>query len=200
MTQDSFESLMARLGQADQQAAEEIFCRFARRLIDLASKHLDGRLRQKIDPEDVVLSAFKSFFLRHAHQQFELAGWDNLWGLLTLITLRKCGYQTRHFHAASRDVHREVMLAGRADDSRASWQAIARDPTPMEAAVLAETVQQLFDNLTADGRRILELALEGYKIAEIASRVGRAERTVYRTLDRIKGRLQRSAAEERQEA
>jgi DNA-directed RNA polymerase specialized sigma24 family protein len=42
--------------------------------------------------------------------------------------------------------------------------------------------------------------LEGYKIAEIADRVGRAERTVYRTLDRIEGRLQRFAAEERQGA
>jgi RNA polymerase sigma-70 factor (ECF subfamily) len=194
----SFDVLLDRLRRGDASAPDEIFRRFAYRLIGLARQRLDARVRQKVDPEDVVLSAFKSFFLRHAQQEFELDSWDSLWTLLTVITLRKCGHQTRHFHAAAHDVRREVTPVGGADDSSASWQAIARDPTPAEATLLADTVQQLFDSLNANGRRIIELALEGYKTAEIAARVGRAERTVYRTLERVKGRLERLRVEERQ--
>ena len=41
-------------------------------------------------------------------EPFELSGWDGLWSLLTLITLRKCGHQTRHFRAACRDVRRSL--------------------------------------------------------------------------------------------
>jgi RNA polymerase sigma-70 factor (ECF subfamily) len=196
----SFDILMDRLRQGDPAAADAIFRRFAHRLIALAQQRLDVRVRQKVDPEDVVLSAFKSFFLRHAQQEFELASWDSLWSLLTLITLRKCGHQTRHFHAAAHDVRREVTPAGGVDDSHASWQAIAREPTPAEAALLAETLQQLFDSLDPDGRRIVELALEGCKVGEIADRIGRAERTVYRTLERVKRRLQGLGAQERQGA
>ena len=42
--------------------------------------------------EDVMASVFKSFFRRHAEAPFDLSSWDSLWSLLTLITLRKCGY------------------------------------------------------------------------------------------------------------
>ena len=44
--------------------------------------------RQKVDPEDVVQSAFRSFFTRQAAGQFDVASWDDLWGLLVVITVR----------------------------------------------------------------------------------------------------------------
>jgi DNA-directed RNA polymerase specialized sigma24 family protein len=53
------------LSPCDEQAARENFDRFARRLIGLARTRLDRRIRQKIDPEDVVQSVFRSFFTRH---------------------------------------------------------------------------------------------------------------------------------------
>src|SRR5438874_2331648 len=104
---DAFEELMARLQARDQDAARTVFDRYARRLMALAARHLDGRLRQKVDPEDVVQSAFKSFFLRHAEAPFELADWGGLWALLVVLTLRKCGHRAEHFRAARRDVRRE---------------------------------------------------------------------------------------------
>src|SRR4051812_22678778 len=70
----------------DRQALE----RFTRRLIGLARNHLDARLLYKIDPEDIVQSAYKSFFLRYGDEARAADGWDGLWGLLTRITLRKC--------------------------------------------------------------------------------------------------------------
>src|SRR5688572_29173622 len=138
----SFAALMERLRRGDPEAAQRIFRHFARRLIGLARERLGPRVRQKVDPEDVLQSVFRSFFTRHADGQYDLEGWDSLWSLLTVITLRKCGYRTRHFRAARRDVQREVAPgAGEAPD--APWEAIAREPTPDEAAMLAETVEQM---------------------------------------------------------
>ena len=53
-------------------------------------------------------SVFKSFFRRHAEGQFDLAGWDSLWALLTVITL-KVRPQGKEYLAACRDVRREVQ-------------------------------------------------------------------------------------------
>src|SRR5438874_1802198 len=66
MADPSFAQLMARLQARDEAAAAEVFGRFGQRLIGLARQHLDMRVRQKVDPDDVMQSALKSFFLRHA--------------------------------------------------------------------------------------------------------------------------------------
>src|SRR5262249_30586335 len=149
----SFEPLMDRLRAGDQAAAAAVFHRFARRLIGLARQHLDARLRRKVDPEDVLQSALRSFFVRHAEGRFDLAGWEGLWSLLALITLRKCGHQVEHYRAACRDLGRE-QEASPTEDAMASWTALAAGPSPPEAAVLAETVEQLLAGLREQDRRI----------------------------------------------
>ena len=51
----------------------EGFERFTRRLIGLARRHLDERLQHKIDPEDVVQSAYKSLYIRYGDELFSTA-------------------------------------------------------------------------------------------------------------------------------
>src|SRR5262249_32173119 len=152
----------------DQEGAAVIFARFANRLIALARSRLDRLPRPKADPEDVVQSVFRSFFLRQANDPFTLTSWDNVWGMLTVITLRKCGHRLEYYHAARRDVQREVGQPPSADDSAMSWQAIAREPTPVEAAMLAETVEQVMRGLKERERPVLTLCLQGYSIPEIS--------------------------------
>lgn len=189
----SFEDWLARLRRGDQEAASWLFQTFSRRLVGLARGWLQG-LAPKADPDDVMASVLRSFFRRDAEEPFDLHDWDGLWALLTVITLRKCGHRTRHFRAARRDVRREVRPAPQADDSHADWEAIAREPTPAEAAELADTVAGLMRELDARDRPILVLGLQGYTAQEIAAQVGRAERTVYRALERIRGRLEQLRA------
>jgi RNA polymerase sigma-70 factor (ECF subfamily) len=188
---ESFQEVMARLRAGDEAAATEVFARFARRLIALARLHLDDRLRQKVDPEDVLQSVFKSFFLRQDRGEFDLGGWDSLWALLSLLTIRKCGRQADHFQALCRDVRREAIPQV-SEEPGTGWQALARDPTPAEAAILAETVEQLLRGLKEREREIASLALQGYTAAEISARLNRPKRTVYNLLERIKGRLRAS--------
>src|SRR5262249_16338172 len=121
MPQDSsFSQVADGLQQSDDEAARRVFERFAGRLIALARSQLDERLRQKVDPEDVVQSAFRSFFHRCGDGRFTLDSWDGVWSLLVLITLRKCGKQVDYFLAQARDVRREQRRAV-ASDSASSW-------------------------------------------------------------------------------
>ena len=86
----SFDDLMAQLRDGRNEAAAQVFQRFANRLIVLARKQLDSKILQKVDPEDVMQSVFRSFFLRQMEDQFDVRDWDNLWSLLAMITVRKC--------------------------------------------------------------------------------------------------------------
>src|SRR5262245_61601995 len=128
-------------------SAHEVFERFTLGLIGLARRRLDARLQHKIEPEDVVQSAYKSFFLRYGEGTIEELGWQGLWGLLTCITLRKCSDRVRYHRAGRRDISREwAPLQG--EGGAESWcDAVSREPTPEQAVVLAETVEQVLVGL-----------------------------------------------------
>jgi len=166
------------------------FDHFTRRLIGLARAHLDVRVQHKIEPEDVVQSVYRSFFLRYgadlpANQEIE-----GLWPLLTLITVRKCADRVRYFQAERRNLSREAATGG--DDRPAPWQeAVGREPTPEHVAVLAETLENLLGGLDAADRPIIELSLQGYSTPEISERLGRAERSVRRLRERVRKQLER---------
>jgi RNA polymerase sigma-70 factor, ECF subfamily len=192
---DSFAELAERLRTGDDGAATEVFRRFAGRLIALARTELDTRLRRKEDPEDVVQSVYRSFFTRYHSGQFDFATWDALWSLLTVITVRKCMSRAEHYLAQRRSVAGEVD-APRDDDAASGLsQAIDREPTPLEAAVLAETVEQMMGGLDARDRAIIELSLQGYTAPEISAQLGFAERTVRRRREYVKHRLERMQAD-----
>jgi RNA polymerase sigma-70 factor (ECF subfamily) len=196
----SFANLMDQLRSGDSQAAEQIFRRFAHELILLAGHRLSALLRQKVDAEDVIQSVFRSFFRRNVERPWDLDGWDSLWRLLTTITLYKCGHRFDYFRAARRDVQREVSFQPGGDESGRHWEAIARDPSPSEAAILTETVEQLMRSLEDRDRDILELSLQGESVIEISKRLDCSERTVERGLNRIRKRLQRMQAATREGA
>src|SRR5262245_47944289 len=104
---DSFSDVMARLRVGDQAAAFAVFQRFAAALVARARQQLGARLAARVDAEDVVQSAYRSFFVRHAEGQFHLESWESLWGLLVVITLRKCANQRQHHGRECRAVGRE---------------------------------------------------------------------------------------------
>lgn len=186
----SFANLMARLRAHDNEAAAQVLARFAHRLIALARSRLDALLRRKVDPEDVMQSVYRSFFGRFGRGEFDLETWDNLWSLLVLLTVRKCSRQAEHFHAARRDVRREADLTNADAESRPS-DLVARAPTPAEAALFADTLEELLRGLDDRERRIVALSLEGQGPAEIATQVERTQRTVNRVLERVRRRLDR---------
>src|SRR2546421_2125099 len=121
---------MARLRAGDEAAAARIFEQFARRLAGLARRRLTQDVRAKVDPEDVVQSALRTFFVHQGEGQYHFGGWHDLWNLLAAITVRKCGGRIDYYRAAKRDAARE---AAPPEDSAALWEPLAREPTPSEA-------------------------------------------------------------------
>ena len=171
--------------KASDSEARALFDRYRRRLIGLARVHLGGRLRRKVDPEDVVQSAYKSLLIRYGNAAVPRDGWEGLWGLLTRITIRKCADRAHYHEADCRDLHREA-------DSASLWREVGgREPTPDEAAMLAETLEDLLSGLRGIERTIIELSLQGYSTQEISQQVGRAERTVRRLREQVRKQLKK---------
>jgi RNA polymerase sigma-70 factor (ECF subfamily) len=183
---DSFTELVARLRARDEDAASDIFRRFVGRLTALACRQFDARDRIGADPEGVVQSALGSFFARVGRSQLEFDGWEELWGLLVVITLRKCGKRRDYLRARRRDPGRRAVA-----DPPDAAEAVDRDPTPLEAVMLADLVQRLLKGLDPTERGIMELTLEGYTAREVSERLGRSERSIWRVREGVRERLHR---------
>jgi RNA polymerase sigma-70 factor, ECF subfamily len=188
-TDDRFSTLMDRLRVGDNHAAAQVVERFTSRLVALARTRLDPLLCYKVDPEDLVQSVYKSFLKRLNAGDCNFENWEDLWSYLVLLTVRKC-WDRRHYHrAAKRDVTREEPLALSDDESVTVLCLMARDPTPPQAAILVDLVEQLLNQQTPRDRDIVALHLQGFTIPEISQRLSHAQRTVRRTLARAKDRL-----------
>jgi RNA polymerase sigma factor (sigma-70 family) len=184
------------LEEGDRDAAERLWERFARRLIDLARQRLGQKARHGSDEEDVVLSAFDSFCRATEAGRFpQLEDRDGLWQLLVTITLRKVHDQVQHAQRQKRGggaVLREADLAG----SQPSLdQIMSVEPSPELAAEMAEQCQRLLGLLDDDElRSIALLKMEGYTNHEIADQLGCARRTVQRRINLIKNQWEAETA------
>lgn len=192
----SFVDLMDRLRKGDEPAAKQIVERFTGRLIGLARTRFDSQFQPRLDAEDVVQSVYRTFFRRQAAGEFEVADWDNLWSLLTVITVCKCGKQREYLLAQRRNPNWEQKV-GDTDEALARNNAgIDREPTPLEAAIFTETLEQVLRGFEGADRRVVELSFQGYNVQEIGVQVGRSQRTVRRLRERVKKRLHRMMDEE----
>jgi RNA polymerase sigma factor (sigma-70 family) len=183
--------LAERLRGGDPLAAEEIFARYAQRLVCLAEQQLSRKLAARLDGADVVQSVFRTFFRRSAAGEFRIDNSAELWRLLVQITLRKARFYGRQHTAGVRDVAAEspggaALLAA----------AAAHEPGPAEAAALVDEIEGLLRGLPALYADLLQLRLEGHSVTDTAARLGVSRRTVHRGLQLLRQRLTRSAGSE----
>jgi RNA polymerase sigma factor (sigma-70 family) len=171
--------LLERFRSGDDRAAEALFARYFERLTLLARSRLSPRLARRTDPEDIVMSVYRSFFVGTRTGRFTLHRGGDLWRLLASITKHKLFRQARHQTADRRSVDVELPLDS-ADIARCL--ALHGEPTPEDAVALADELEWAISRLSVFGRRVLELRLQGAQLSEIAQDAGRSERTVRRTL------------------
>jgi RNA polymerase sigma-70 factor (ECF subfamily) len=181
----SFDDLMARLRDGDQEAARRVFQRFVGRLIGLAYQRLDRRVRPKVGAEDVVQSALKSFLLGYAAGRFDPGDWDDLWGLLALITVRKCIREVKRYTGPVHDVGKESP----GDGADGGWELLSREPTPLEAARLTELLGQLLGGLGERECKVVEFRLQGHTVPQVSALVGLTEFTVEGILKKVRKQL-----------
>jgi RNA polymerase sigma-70 factor (ECF subfamily) len=190
----SFAALMDRLESGDPAAAALVYERYVRRLLGMARKALNSRLKGKVDADDVVQSVFRTFFRHAANRDFDLNDESALWALLAEIALRKCGRWSRHFAARKRggEWQAESLQSCDPEDEPAD----PREPSPDDAVMLVDLVEELLRGMDERTRLVCEMRLQGHAVAEIAARAGCTEATVFRKLDTIKGRLRRLCPDE----
>ena len=193
VSESTSKTLLDRIQSGDELAAEELLKQFADRLVALARSRLSRKLSRRVDPEDVVQSACRSFF-RHAYSgRYQTSDGDDLWRLLATITIRKSAQHARLHNAKRRTVRQEESAACGGPLQLVAPEALAREPSPEEATALLEETQETMRSLSELHRRILELTLQGHSVDEVAERAKCSERTVERALklarDRLKSRL-----------
>jgi RNA polymerase sigma-70 factor (ECF subfamily) len=171
--------LLQEIHDGEELAAEELFRRYEPRLLLFVRRRWPAALASRLDPEDVIQSAFRSFF-RHANQgMYEVSENDDLWNLLLVICLNKIRVQYARHCAAKRDARKTQSANG--DWLKALWS----DPD----VTLDLTVREAVERLPLDHRRVAELRLQGYEVASIAELIGRSRRTVERLLQECRQRL-----------
>jgi DNA-directed RNA polymerase specialized sigma24 family protein len=173
-------------------AAEPLWRGYFQRLVTLARQKLRGRLRTAMaGPEDVALSAFDSFYRAAEQGRFpRLNDRDDLWRLLFVITERKAIDLVKHENCIRRGggkVRHECSLAGDSAVTPALDRFAGREPTPEQAALVAEEVRRMLDALRDDKLRAVAVAkMEGYTNKEIAERLDRSVPAIERKLARIR--------------
>jgi RNA polymerase sigma-70 factor (ECF subfamily) len=177
-------SLLRRFRHGSQDAATQLYLRYAHRLRALAQAQCSPDLARRVDVDDIVQSVFGSFFRRASTGYYDVPAGEELWKLFLVIALNKIRAKGAFHRAAKRDVRRTAT--GEAFD-RAVELAVGED----EAAFtfLELTIDEALDRLPPPHRQMIELRIEGHEVAAIARQTGRSKRTVERVLQEARAKL-----------
>jgi RNA polymerase sigma-70 factor, ECF subfamily len=173
-------------------AAWEFCERYGEVLRRVADKRLSPGIRRRVEPEDVVQSACRTFLRRVQGGEFELRDGAALWHLLCAITLTKVREQTRFHLRQKRGVDHEVAgVLDPQDSTRGEPGPASPGPTPAEAVAIADQLQTILEGLDEEERQLVDLKLQDLTNDQVAARMGCSERTVRRLLKRLESRLVR---------
>lgn len=166
-----------RLSPRDPGAWERLFSATWPYVLALAHRHLAGASRAA-DAEDLAQEVFLKLSRAWHARQIEVHEGNGLNALLAVMTRRLAADAVRREHRSRRDVSKTVH----GDD--------VPEPTGGGDGLWGVQWGDLLDvvsrRLTDEERRALELRIQGYQAAEIATLLDVAVRTVERKLNRVR--------------
>ena len=122
--------------------------------------------------------------------QYLVTAGGGLWLLLAKITVSKIYKQEKYHSAAKRTVEAEQSWGNNEGQMEVPPEAIVREPSPVEANILVEELEQAMSRVPAEQRQIVEMLLQGYPIDVIAAAEESSERLVYRIRRRFREELE----------
>jgi RNA polymerase sigma-70 factor, ECF subfamily len=176
--------LLCRFRRGSQEAAREIYHRYARRLRALARARCASRLAKHVDPEDIVQSVFGTFFRGASSGRYDILEGEDLWKLFLVIALNKIR-AVGVFHLAAK---RDTRLTFALDRLPASVQLKGQMRKPAHGFSKL-VVEEALARLPSQHRSIVEMRTEGHAVAEIAQQLGRSKRSVERILQESRTKL-----------
>ncbi|VTS00968.1 ECF-type sigma factor [Tuwongella immobilis] len=182
---EDWDRLAEQMLNGDEAAISAVFQRFAQRLLEQATARLDPRLRAVIDPEDIVLSAFRSFLIGWRAGRIRFIDWQQLWGLLALIVERRCIREAREQFAQRNDRRRERSL--QTDESGEVRQLADSLVSPENLVELRDLLSAVRAELQSDlHRAVFDRTLEGFTVGEISDALNYYDRGVERIRAQIR--------------
>lgn len=176
--------LIERWQSGSQTAAQQLFDNYVERLLLLARWHISDRLRTRIDPDDVVQSVFRTFFIRIKNDSFTFDEADDLFKLLARITLHKTLRQVAFHRAARRSPEREHAVSKNGEDD-SLMQLMDTEPDPETIVEFADHLKTFLSKFSTQEQQIIEMRLQGHTSEEIAEKLGTYDRKIRRVLERI---------------
>ncbi|MEW4526391.1 sigma-70 family RNA polymerase sigma factor [Maioricimonas sp. JC845] len=184
MSDETSVNLYHRYRAGDSDAANDIFRRYVDRLVGLVRNRMSRPIQRRIDPEDIVQSAWRAFFDKATSGEFEIRQEGDLWSLLAAIAVKKMLSQVRYHRAAKRTVDRDGE--GRGSGLKVLSESLdAGGPPPEQATMFFEELDAFMVTLDPTQRKVLGLRLQDWSNEQIAREIGRSTRTVRRTLEEI---------------
>jgi RNA polymerase sigma factor (sigma-70 family) len=179
----SFDELIRRVGDGDEQAAARLVQEFEPVVRRVVRARLHGaRARCEFDSMDICQSVLAIFFVRVAAGEYDLKQPDDLIKLLLTMTRNKLAEKVRRQHRLRRDSRRtvggveELALAG-------------FDPTPSSVIAGKELLEQARLRLSEEERQLVELRGQGLSWEEVAGSLGGTagarRNQLARALDRV---------------
>jgi len=176
-TSQSITRLIRAVQNGSDTAIRPLLAAYFDRLVQLARKRLQNMPGLCGYDEDLALRSFHSVYerLRDPARPLELAGRDDLWRLLATRTISRAIDLIRRHHPE--EVTREQDFT----------KLLTREPTPLEAAEVADECRRLLESLPEPELRLIALLkVEGYTNEEIASQLDCVPRTIERKMSRIR--------------
>lgn len=175
-------SLLRRFRRGSQDAATQLYLRYAHRLRALVRAHCSPALARRLDAEDIVQSVFRRFFNRVTQGDYDVPPGEELWGLFLVIALNKVRAEEAYHRAGKRDVR--VTL-----DEPPADIAGPHGGDEEAFATLQMTLEEALDRMAEPLRTMVEMRIQGHEVSDIATALGRSKRTVERNLQDVRTKL-----------
>lgn len=183
-----FPTLLARAGEGDEAALQELVRQYEPKVRIVARVLLGPALRPYLDSVDLAQSVHKSVVTGLRDRRFAFTNPDDLIGLAITILRRKAAKHWRH-------LQRQRRLSGvNGEQSGGDLAGVLTalscpEADPATEAQYRDQVEHLCAHLDESEKKILDQRLEGYTPAEIADRIGVSRVALRVRLTRLRQRL-----------
>ena len=171
------------LADGDPETVQQFWTEYGDPMRRVAERQLADRIKTRVDADDIVQSACRTFFRRIGQGEFELNGSESLWRLLLTITLNKARMQARFHTRDRRSIGREQAIP-----ENGAFQPSER-VSFLDSVDFGDLLEHVMSHLDEEQQQILTMTLDGKPQSEIARALGCSERTVRRMRGRIQNQL-----------
>jgi RNA polymerase sigma factor (sigma-70 family) len=182
MISDSLDTLLVKLTNGEETAAERVFRQYEPFLRAMVRRRLTPPLRAKFDSMDVVQSVWADVLEGYRQEGWRFTDRDHLRAFLARVTYNHfSNYCRRHAPSLGRE---QPLLADESPILPPSDQ-----PRPSQIAQADELWETMLGLCPPAHREVLRLKRLGLPLAEIAARIGLHEGSVRRIIYELARRL-----------